>query len=192
MAKRKIRIDPLDPDSIEDGLALLKMYRRMENEAIYKTLPQKLCEMACEAARRAYEGEPVTVDWRLKEVHDDGVSYSITAEDDEVCFIEFGAGIGALGKKGFSADQGFAGMASESLGIYIAPGSWSVLAPEGKMHFLETDRADEYGYPKGPIPLEEWKYNREARMGLWRAYTEILASFDEVGKEVFLDTNWGE
>jgi hypothetical protein len=29
-------------------------------------------------------------------------------------------------------------------------------------------------------------------MGLWRAYTEILASFDEVGKEVFLDTNWGE
>ena len=114
-----------------------------------------------------------------------GVKYSIVADGDEVCFIEFGAGVYADGSKGFAPQ------ASQSLGFRVAPGSWS-MSPEGSKEFLKTDAADQYGYDKGPIPLADWEYNQEARMGLWRAYTEILASFDEVGKEVFLDTNWGE
>ena len=181
---RKIRIDPLDSDSIDLALTLLQRYKKDELQAILTTYPQKLCEKACEAARNAYGGM-VNVQYVFGGGTGDGVKYSIVADGDEVCFIEFGAGVYADGSKGFAPQ------ASQSLGFRVSAGSWS-MSPEGSKEFLKTDAADQYGYEKGSIPLADWEYNQEARMGLWRAYTEILASFDEVGKEVFLDTNWGE
>ena len=179
MAKRKIRIDPLDPDSIELGLKLLDYYKKSETEAIQTRFPIRLCEKACEIAREAYENEPVTVDYRIKKPSDNGVSYSIYANGDEICFIEFGAGVFA------NPDLGFAPDAQKVLGFRVAPGSWS-MSSQGKKHFLETDRADDYGYGKGPIPIGEWEYNREANNGLFRAYMAITDYVGDIAKEIFL------
>lgn len=176
--KYKIQIDPLDVRSIEDGLYLLKAYQEIERKAIYKTFPERLLEDACKTAKIAYGSEPVTVSYRLNHVGDNSVSYSIFADGDQVCFVEFGTGIFA------NPEQAFAPEAQKNLGIRVAPGSWS-MSPEGKKTFLETDAADQYGYEKGPVPLGDWEYTRPAAGGLFAAYMDIVHYFERTAREVF-------
>ena len=190
---RRIRIDATDPDSIESGLYLLQQYKIFETSAIVGTFPAKICNMAVEVARNTYAedgGSGVKVTWERSETGN-GMQFKIVAKGREVCFIEFGTGV--------FAESGHPFADSSKLGFVVAPGSWSMLDPEGKKEYLQTDRASDYinpatgaPYPPGPVPLPEWEYNREQRPGLLKAYNAIINKFEQVAKEVFLDRDWGE
>lgn len=165
-AKYHIRIDALDPDSIEAGLYLLQRYKKYELQDIVTTFPAKLCEIAADAAREAYQGQ-ADVSWYVKGTGN-GVKGVISAKGREVCFLEFGTGV--------YADPGHPFADSSKLGFLVYPGSWSE-GPEGQKTWSSWINS-------GKSP-ETYPYNREPTRAMEIAYNTILFRLQEVAKEVF-------
>lgn len=161
--QKKLVIDITDTDSIDRGMAYLKEFERKEHEKIVKELPHLIASRARRAAMRAYQGYAYV--WYSV---DENGTITIGADDDEICFIEFGAGVYAESEKNDLS------IYTKGLGFYVFPGSWSLF------HKKTYQRWEAEGRPG------EYQYNIQPLRGLHTAYNLILNDLEKLAKEVFL------
>lgn len=107
----------------------------------------------------------------------EGNVLTIDAEGPEVTFSEFGAGLYAEPEKNELAANPMV------LGFAVAPGTYS-MGP-GDRTFLITDRAGDYGYPPGPVPLKDWAGNVIPGRGLLTAWNDIKQTYEVFGQLAF-------
>lgn len=161
---KKITIDILDDESIQDGIKELLRYKEwvLEKE---KELRIRLAEYGAEVADIyfndvAYAGNSnITV-----RVDDTGSVAVIYAEGQAVAFIEFGAG----GLYGYGHPQ-----ASQ---FGFGPGTWSD-GPEGKGHWNDPNG---WYYAHG-----KHTYGNRPAMAMYRAVQYMLEDLTDIAKEVF-------
>lgn len=164
--KYHIKIDALDPDSIDDGLRLLQLYKKEEMQKILFDFPQLICEKAVEAANVVYDGF-ATATWRFRGANGNGMVASIEASGREICFIEFGTG------DRVAEDHPFADFSR--LGFWVYPGSWSIEHEKTYQDWVEKGKPGEY------------KYEIIPHKGMLAAYYTIIYALEDVAREVFID-----
>ena len=140
---------------LNDAVNLL----RKVNQSRIDTVMERLCEMGQNAAQTAFGGE-VSVTWARS-----GNGYSVTANGEQVCFLEFGAGVASNAAHPFADDVSFS----------VAPGSWS------QTHGLGQFKPGEREY---------WFYQKELYTeipevhGMWNAFVAITENISKVWQEV--------
>lgn len=159
---KKITIDALDPDSIRRGLDMLAVYERRERNAL-TDLMEELCKDAKETANAVY-GSDVYVSFALSSGFPPKAV--VFADGEEVCFIEFGAGVYAAPENGFAPE-------ASKIGVTVYPGSWSETHERTFQNWEAKGRPGEYAYNKVP------------RAGLYAAYQTIIGALETRAKQVF-------
>lgn len=167
----RIRINPLDPDSIDRAIIKLNEYK-LSLQQKTEEIVRRLTVLGGQVVEYYYSAAESNPDF-------DGVDYEVTcivngnssmiiAEGLDVVFLEFGAGVGVRD------DTLAAGMETKGLPP-IFPGSYSQL--EGSGHFRPGH--------------EYWYYNRHryeslpAYQGFYFASKEIKEQAVEIAKKVF-------
>lgn len=161
---KKITIDVLDIDSIQNGIKELQKYRAwvLDKE---KELRTRLAERGADVAsiqfaRAVYDGvNDVTV-----RVDDTGSVAVIYAEGSAVAFIEFGSGY----LHGYGHPQ------ASKFGV--GPGTWSD-GPEGKGHW---DDINGWYYAHG-----KKSYGNPPAMAMWGAVRAMSEEIVTIAREVF-------
>ena len=161
----QVYADTLIPRYTEKWLKSLGIRSKHQAEAAYKKTVK---------FDDRFPLQPTTV---TSEVEDNVLT--IDAEGPEVAFSEFGAGLYANPEENELAANPML------LGFAVAPGTYS-MGPGAKT-FLITDRASDYGYPPGPVPLKDWDGNVIPGRGLLTAWNDIKKTYEVFGQLAFQD-----
>lgn len=160
---KKIKVDILDPYSIGDAVLELEHYKNwVKNNA-----DRFLQDVATQAALLAADiytaapnlalrkGKPWRTDSRVtvKAVKRDN-GWSVVADGEEVCFIEFGTGVYAE-SGAFLADE-----ARKNLDIIVAPGSWSATHEQSYQRWYYGGRQGEYEFNSVPNNALQYAYEQ--------------------------------
>lgn len=164
---KHIYVDPYDPASYDAAIKEIRAYKR---EVHKKTLElcKRLAEIGLSVAQIYFIPSFGNTDVTLS-VEPLNNGYLLRADGEDVCFMEFGAGVTA----GLGYDTG-----KVTPPVDISPGSWSA-AHDGQ--FMKNG-----GYPNG-----YWYYNGEPmnaivpQMGMYHAVNEMVQRIEQVAKEVF-------
>lgn len=122
----------------------------------------KLSQIALEAAQLSYGDAPISLSL---DTLDNG--FSITASGEEVCFIEFGAGVLTTDTTDENWNVGGA--------FKIEPGSYSISHAKTYQEWEEKHGGDFTNYP----------YNVAPRPGMYNAYKAVMENLEDVIIEVF-------
>lgn len=163
--KKKIRINPLDPQSIQHAMTELKAYKEWVNkktsEFLYRLALVAKSEIENAFATTGYLGTYPTVSIEATEK-----GFRVIAEGESVAFIEFGTGIYAGQGVGF-----------HNIPFSTEPGSWSQ-SEEGMGNFIPG--VHEYWHYGGQVVEGSMPAN-----GFYKAYTSIEREAPRIAKEVF-------
>ena len=150
----------LDAASIDNAIKAIEEY---EKDFLRKCdeFTRQLAEFGGKAAGTIF-GEAV----QMSVVKEKDYVYSINANGERVCFLEFGTGVYADSSHPFAPTSG----------IDIYPGSWSDVYGAGKWHQWV------YEWHKNP---NEFPYNRVPRRALLKAYNAMVDNAGQLARRVF-------
>ena len=166
---KQIYVDPYDPASYDAAIKEIKAYKKWAKEKVNE-LCRRLAEIGLQVAQiyfipEAWNGN-TDVELSVEPVNN---GYLLKASGEDVCFMEFGAGVTA----GLGYDT-----KDITPPVDIEPGSWS------KAHDGMFEKKG--GYPNG-----HWYYNGQPmnaivpQMGMYHAAKEMKQRVEQVAKEVF-------
>lgn len=149
MANIRVSVDTKElEEALADSTLAIQAFLEDLMERVAKRLAEEVAKPIAESEYGYDEGINVYVEKR-------GDDYAIMAEGDEVCFIEFGAGVYADPSHLFSDKTPFE----------VRSGSWSEKHAQTWQRWIE-----------GGNDPEKYPYNVEPRKGMYEAYKAILSS----------------
>lgn len=150
----------LDTKSIDKAIRQIERYQKQMPQKLDKLL-KNLAELGADTARQVFgSAATVTVDKTEN-------GYTITANGEAVCFLEFGTGVYAS----VQSEEAY-----ESIPFKVKPGSWSE-SEEGAHTWSAWLAA-------GGTP-ETYPYNHTPRPGMFNAYQKIRDSIAAEAQKVF-------
>lgn len=164
---KHIYIDPYDPASYDAAIKEIKAYKRWVHEKSIE-LCKRLAEIGLSVAQIYFIPSNGNNDVSLS-VEPLNNGYLLKANGEDVCFMEFGAGVTA--GLGYDTSQ-------ITPPVDIKPDSWSA-AHNGQFHRTG-------GYPHGYWFYQGQLYNSIVpQMGMYHAVREITQRIEQVASEVF-------
>ena len=162
-----IIVDPLNLGSIRDAVAELKAQKE-EIERKTDEVLNRLAELGKSVAEAHYASGILDDNDSVRVyVEPSALGYSIIAEGEDVCFLEFGTGV--------AAGNGYDTSVIEPP-VSIEPASWSSTKGTGEFAKYGSWHHDGRKYIM-TVP----------RMGMYHAVKEIQRQYKEIAKEVFND-----
>ena len=164
---KHIYVDPYDPASYDAAIKEIKDYKKWVHEKTLE-LCKRLAEIGLSVAQIYFIPSFGNTDVTLS-VTPLNNGYLLRADGEDVCFMEFGAGVTA----GLGYDTG-----KVTPPVDISPGSWSE-ANNGP--FFKSG-----GYPNGSWYYQGQQMNAIVpQMGMYHAVNEMVQRIEQVATEVF-------
>lgn len=164
---KTIYVDPYEPSSYDAAIKEIEAYKKWVNEKSME-LCKRLADIGLSVAQIYFIPSNGNTDVTLS-VEPLNNGYLLKADGEDVCFMEFGAGVTA----GLGYDT-----SKITPPVSIEPDSWSA-AHNGMFHRMG-------GYPRGYWFYKKQIYNAIVpQMGMYHAVNEMVQRIEQVATEVF-------